>query len=143
MTDRVAFDIWARDEISRLRREAEALERALERYLDATGQMSSRTSHVSGRISPDSKPSISRPRISKYEAVFVKWAEATGESGLTIDDMDRIAREIGRPIDRNNLRSVVYNQKKAGRVTADGDRYFWKNQEVSASPDAETLFSQS
>ena len=53
------------------------------------------------------------------------WHEATGNDGLTQNEMDDIAKEAGESFERHILRSIIYQQKKIGRVVVRGDRYFW------------------
>ena len=125
-----SFEQWATEEIRRLRAQADTLEQSLHDYLRATGRtkagvsgplMASGPEGQNGRLVERSK-ALTRP--SKYETLFARWAEV-GEEGLTLDDMERIAREAGANIQRNALRSVVFAQKKVGRVRPVGDRYVW------------------
>lgn len=143
MTAPVAFDVWARDEIARLRREADALEQALSRYTEAVAG-GRHGPPVNAAAVPVHPPRVRlaihpRPRGSKYDPLFQRWAEASGKSGLTLDEMARIADEAGSPVERNNLRSLVFNQRKAGRVVVSGDRYIWKSQEASAPEGTDAL----
>jgi len=129
------FEMWAANEAKRLRAEAMAIEQAAARYLAATKGMTATVNaiapqypreHDDKRINEDPRARMPSPRTSKYESLFVTWGEASGTAGLTLDDMERLAKDAGISIERNALRSIVFNQKKHGRVNPSGDRYIWQ-----------------
>lgn len=76
-------------------------------------------------------------RQSKYEPLINLWEQASGEAGLTLDQMDEVAKSAGHELERNILRSIVFAQKQTGRVTVRGDRYVWHIANALPSPTQE------
>lgn len=130
------FRVWAETEVSRLRAEAErlsleadALEKALRRFAGspetnrpALGWSDRLGSFRSARA--EAVP-VSGGRTSKYEKLFQVWREASTKGPLTIEDMFRSAISAGHEIDRNNIRGIVFHQKKFGKVRQEGSGYVW------------------
>lgn len=123
LSTRPPFEIWAPQEVNRLRREADALEGALNVYLARSGNALG----ANGASAQSSTLLGTRPREggrrSRYEPAFEQFA-LTGRP-LSLDEMLEIARSKGFNLSRNNMRSIVFAQKKAGRARADGDKYAW------------------
>ena len=127
-----AFESWAPREIRRLREEADVLQLAYDRFTAAQGGRKPRASNG------ESPAGEGQGRRSKYDALFVKWREASRAGPIGYEEMEQIAREIGFNLGKNLLRSTVHAAKKAGRVQAVGDGYVWKLPETAAaSPDQE------
>jgi hypothetical protein len=131
----VDFRMWAGQEIKRLRAEcerlsleADALERALSRFAAApvTNRSSSGGAQTSLVRQPidQSAPQVAG-RSSKYAQIFEIWQEASKKNPLSIEDMFQAATMAGHAIDRNNIRGIVFHQKKTGRVRQEGNRYVW------------------
>jgi hypothetical protein len=59
---------------------------------------------------------------------------------LSLDEMMEIAGSKGLKLERNNARSLVFAQKKTGRVVPKGDRYLWKPS--GPDPESETAPSE-
>lgn len=78
-------------------------------------------------------------RPSKYDQVIARWREASQRAPLSIDDMVQAAADAGSPIPRNTVRSMVFNNKKAGRVQPVGDRYVWLQEKSPPAGQAEEL----
>jgi hypothetical protein len=131
----VDFRVWAEQEVKRLRSEcerlsleADALEKALSRF--AAAPMASRLVGEGLKTSPMRQPKDqSTPhtagRSSKYAPIFEIWREASRKSPLSIEDMFQSAVMAGHTIDRNNIRGIVFHQKKTGRVRQEGNLYIW------------------
>lgn len=120
MTD--AFEVWAPREIKRLREEADVLQLALDRFVGAQGgpQRKPRPAPMSNAQSGEGQG-----RRSKYEPLFVAWAEASREHPINYGEMGRLAREAGVEMNQNLLRSTLHSQKQLGRVRPEGDGYVW------------------
>ena len=136
---RPSFEVWAPSEIERLRSEASALEKTLALYL-----RSSVASPTDGPVSP--RPNGLRPngntsssgRVSKYEPLMQLWAKASGDNGVTMNELDQTAAANGYRLERHVLRSIIYQQRKVNRVTVNGDRYVWHTEpQVGSPPDDE------
>lgn len=125
---RQPFEIWARERIQQLRNEADALERALSLY---ESEVDSASSPPVSRVFASSFTRRVSYRGSKYERLFVAFEEAG--KPLSLDEMQQIAVEKGFPIDRNNLRSLVFTQKNIGRAQPVGDGYVWSLQNMKAA----------
>lgn len=122
---KLPFDQWAPVEIRRLRQEADALQRAFDLYTaGATDRAASlpKLRAIEG----------GRQRTSKYEAAFVAFEEANRV--LSINDMIEIAKACGFEMDRSNMRSQVFAQKKAGRAHPQGDGYLWGLSKIETAP---------
>jgi hypothetical protein len=127
--EKASFPEWARMEIARLRSEADAIQRTLDLYTEASLRQPAPSTR-SRSVEP------ARARTSKYEPLFLEF-EKTGRT-LTTDDMLEIANRMNIPIDRSNMRSQVFAQKQAGRAHPDGDGYRWglsPTETKTATPD--------
>jgi hypothetical protein len=78
-----------------------------------------------------------RKRVSKYEPILQAWEKAAVNGPLSHDEMARIAAELGRPLERTLLRTVISEQKKLKRTWPVGDRYAWRRpQDTPAAEDS-------
>lgn len=127
------FRVWATQEIDRLRREADALELTLKRYLAA--QVGAVVIERPAPVRHMAAKPERRVRGSKYEPLFQLFEEQ--DRPLSLAEMEQIARDVGQPINRHLLRSTIFIQKKAGRAIAEGDRYRWVKADAEAASAAE------
>ena len=124
------FHEWAQAEITRLREEADALQKALDLY--------ARVSTRPRLVSPPASSPIGedgRRRPSKYDDLF-RTFEREGRA-LSLDEMITLAVRQGIDMDRNKLRSQVFFQKNAGRVEQRGQGYFWGSSKTKPAPSVE------
>ena len=140
------FSDWAPVEIERLRARADALELALMQYHEAAAappHPSDAGRELKALWTKTPTPSrvrassSRRRKIGKYDGLVEAFTEANRV--LTIDDMVRIAAERGVEIGRHVLRSLVFNQKKAGRAVPEKDGYRWRSlqTETASAPSGE------
>ena len=114
------FERWARTEIERHRRDADQLEHVLAQFLaakldglDTPPNEAARPHSSKARHSPfDLK---GRQRTSR-NAVLLEAFDAVGLSGLSMEQLMKIARSKGIRPNRNALRSYCWNQKQLGRL---------------------------
>lgn len=129
--DRIPYDQWLRAEIARAEAKAEAMRAALEEYLG--GRRSAPA--ITDRATVAERPPLpaKRKRTSKYEPVFAAFAKAGRPLGL--DEMIETAKSVGMDIERDNLRSLVWTNKNAGRAIEQNGRYLWKiSLDANAAP---------
>jgi hypothetical protein len=108
------FEEWTRIEIGRLRAEADALERTLNRFL------SSQSNDPRSLISIEPKlvgmPTAPfRKRRSKNDAILEVLDQA-GPYGLSMDDLMKAAKQVGITPNRNAIRAFCWNEKQKGRL---------------------------
>jgi hypothetical protein len=121
MTPSIPFDPeWMRSEIARHRAVADAWELILNDYLGNTSSRPATTNRDERRPVENRRGG---PRQSKYEPVFQQYEKTGG--ALTIQDMIDIAAAMGVEIGRDNMRSIVWTQKEAGRAHPSGEGYVW------------------
>ncbi len=128
------FEQWASREIHRLRNEADVLQLACDRYLASQG---GKVRTVTGALTAASTANAAGQRRSKYESLFVAWANASREHPISYDDMEQVAREVGSPISRDILRSTLFAQKRIGRVKAVDHGFVWIVEQTETAPTQE------
>lgn len=99
------FETFTRDRISRLRAEADALEKTLKEYMSARA----RRDGVARRSGGDN------PRSGAFGVIMDAIATA-GPQGLTLDQMIDVAAEEGFEVKRNTLRSQIWTAKNEGAL---------------------------
>jgi hypothetical protein len=112
------FEMWTRSEIVRLRAEADALERTLERFLSSRPLATNRqtllpVSH-NGLVGASINV-VSRKRRSKNDALLEAIDQA-GTEGLSLDEIMTAADRAGIDSNRNTIRSFCWNEKQRGRL---------------------------
>lgn len=124
-TEKPDFETWTKAEISRLRAEADNLERALRAYRGAAPDLLAPAQHVAnGQDDADD---------SSRFAVIMRAIEHSPK-GLTVDECMALAEKIGKPVKRNVIRSQLWTRKKNGGLIQRGKRYLVK----AKGPDAPT-----
>jgi hypothetical protein len=138
------FAAWARDEVGRLRAEADQLEAVLNRYLASLGAAShNKTTSASTLVSTAVSQSRAeamlsaapRQRVGRNEPLSEAFEKA-GESGLTLDQLEAIARDVGLNANRSALRSFCWNEKNKGRLISSGPGHFVSARFAGLRPDA-------
>lgn len=96
------FETFARDEIARLRAEADALEKTLKKFQASM----SRVARVSS----------GEPRSGGGFGAVLDALAAAGPRGLSLDEMIEAAEVAGFEVKRNTLRSQLFTAKGKGQV---------------------------
>lgn len=99
------FEAFAREKISRLRAEIDALEKTLKEYQVAMGR------------SVRSSSGPTEVRSGAFGAVLDALT-AAGPAGMSLDDMMSAAQSAGFNMNRNTLRSQLFSAKNKGQVEA-------------------------
>lgn len=103
------YETFTREQIARLRAEADALEKNLKAFQAHSARVASAGSMGT---------TTGRPRTlagSAFSAVM-EAIEAAGRDGLTLNEMIEAARVEGHEVKRNTLRSQVWSAKEDGRL---------------------------
>ena len=106
------FESWTRQEIGRLRSEADALERTLERFLASRPKAA--PADASGPSSKSDKKTHPRKRRSKNDPIRDVINRA-GPNGLSLDEIFAAAEAAGITSTRDAIRSFCWNEKQIGR----------------------------
>ena len=111
---------WAQAEITRLRDEADGLQRVVDRFLAAhgNGPVANQRPAVPAASSVRSEVPLLERRTKN--APILDAIDAAGPDGLTLDQIERAARDAGLTISRDNIRSFLFNAKRMGRIVALG-----------------------
>jgi hypothetical protein len=125
---RKPFDQWAQQEILRLRAEADALERALHKYLRSEPAPAiNEDAQVTAFIESDEKGArrghMGRPAGSRSKEIF-GFIRNSSQRGATLKDVYGFAEERGFKMATNSIRSVLWYAKKSGRIIERDGRYF-------------------
>lgn len=117
------FEQYTRTKIAALRVEADNLERLLREYADNLPTASMATEASAPDADRARKAAQMQPvaRRRRGNSGFGKVMDAIGQAGpagLSIDHMMEVAQSAGQPIARNTLRSMLFNEKKKGRLKA-------------------------
>ena len=127
------FESWARAEISRLRTEADTLQRALDKYIESQGVKPSDARHLNGGTIPprSSKLTPNKARQgTKRSFVLARIGESIG--GATTGELFDAIRRPFPGMKRSSLRALLYLEAKSGNIERRGDRYQLKQTRPSA-----------
>ncbi len=115
------FESWARAEIVTAQAKVRETERALELFLT----WRSGNSGFAGQATPgpvrnrqtstNGHAPGARKRASKNDAIFLAFEKA-GPDGLSQEDVQRVARELGLNTNPNALRALCWSAKQDGRL---------------------------
>jgi hypothetical protein len=134
---RETFESWARAEISRLRTEADTLQRALDKYLESQEIKPVARAHLNGGFIGVVKRRAATVRArkgSKREFVLARIGESVG--GATTGEVFDAVRLQFPDMKRSSLRALLYLEAKTGNIEKRGDRYVSKQDRPSApTPD--------
>src|SRR5690606_37773126 len=109
------FELWAKDEITRLRTETDALERALVAYtLVAISPDAADTARV--------KTASGSEECGRRISIIMSAIEST-PSGLAIDHLLEIVAKAGKPAERAVIRSQLWHRIKKGKLSKKGEKY--------------------
>jgi hypothetical protein len=131
------FPEWARDEIARLRADADALEHTLKRYLADENEPAPTRANGDDSPRPTSlspaKPY--QPRVGPTKGDRIReFVKATGRTGVSVTDLNHFtASTMGMNI--NSTRSQLWYMKKDGEIEQRDDRLFWTKREEPRSED--------
>jgi hypothetical protein len=121
-----SYEEWSRSEISRLRAEAETLQRSLDKWLELRGVRPG--SKPDPAADGDNSPAPPRRRRkattygSKNAAAIALIKEAP--HGLTMDEIyEAFVEMYGAAYKRSSLRALLWNQKKAVKIDIRNGRY--------------------
>lgn len=115
---RPSFEQWASHEIAKLRSEADALQRSLDRYLAETGTTTGEVKAVTPPVIALQQKTLiasSVGRPSKHEHIRTLLVEA-GPNGLSNEEIEMASRQMGHAIKRDSLRSYLWSQRKNGNM---------------------------
>lgn len=132
---RPPFEIWAAQEIAKLRTEADALQRTLNRYMGLADApvRSSVTAVTSATSSPSA--SLRKPvRASKYGPIL-DWLDQAGPSGMTMNEIVGRLEAMGSTVKRGSLRAFLWNQGADGRVVNRNGRYLAQQHQNAGEPE--------
>jgi hypothetical protein len=104
------FEIWAPEQIARLRTEADALERSLKLYLE------------SAKAEQNGPPPKSAPEGTKIGRVL-DWIRSASPRGRTLSEIYQFCLDQGIKSDRAHVRSMIWYAEKRGQVERRGDQY--------------------
>jgi hypothetical protein len=131
------FDQWARAEISRLRTEADALQRALNKYLESSSSKLGSAVRTNGATSPGYTPTHAPKRApsvarkgSKRGFVLARIGESIG--GATTGELWEAIHRVHPDMKRSSLRALLYLEAKSGNIERRGERYILKQDRPSA-----------
>jgi hypothetical protein len=127
------FEQWARTEIGRLRTEADALQRALDKFLESQGRKAISAPHLNGAASPRS-PKVAPKKArkgSKRGFVLARIGETIG--GATTGELWGQVQRVHPDMKRSSLRALLYLEAKSGNIERRGERYVLKQDRPSAS----------
>lgn len=113
------FEEWTRSEISRLRAEADALEKNLERFSMSRPGTAPRAAFTQASrkvLAEHASYLVGRKRRSKNDVILDAINQA-GPSGLSLDEIVMVADRAGVTSNRNTIRSFCWNEKQHGRLT--------------------------
>lgn len=115
-----AYESWVRTEMETAQAKIDDLSRALQVYLAWLECQSDSVSMKPLRVHV--RPSVvassseqPRHRVSKNDAIFSAF-DAAGATGLSQEDVQRVARESGIDSRPDSLRAFCWNAKKNGRL---------------------------
>lgn len=137
---RPPFEQWASQEIAKLRLEADALQRALDRYLAETmpaagGDKPKPSQSDESKHKPSEAPSGGRP--SKHGHIL-KLVEEAGPGGLSTDEIEDASAKMGHAIKRNSLRSYLWTQRSDGTLIQRNGRHMSSRFEEEGGPKGNT-----
>ncbi|HEY1798055.1 MAG TPA: hypothetical protein VGG57_18225 [Stellaceae bacterium] len=121
---REAFETWAQAEIVRLRGEADALQLALDKYLESQGTPRSSEPMDAGSTIPKRSLNPLRGRSrkgSKRAFVLTRIRESIG--GRSTEELWKEVSERFPDMKRSSLRALLYTESKAGNIKRQGERY--------------------
>lgn len=132
---RPPFEVWATQEIAKLRVEADALQRTLDRYMglaDAPvrSSVAATATATSGQSAILGKP----VRVSKYGPIL-EWLDQAGPSGLTMNEIVHRLETTGSVVKRGSLRAFLWNQGEVGRVLNRNGRYLAQQHQDAGEPE--------
>jgi hypothetical protein len=117
-----SFEEWARAEISRLRTEADALQRALDKYLESQPKEARETAPSAPITRVRRAPKKAR-KGSKRQFVLGRIGES-GERGSSIEELFSAVQETFPEMKRSSLRALLYLENKEGHIARlDNGRY--------------------
>lgn len=99
------FETFTRDRITRLRSEADALEKTLKEYTSAKARLSGAARRSGG----------DNPRTGAF-GIIMETIRSAGVAGLTLDQMIDAAADEGFEVKRNTLRSQIWTAKNDGEL---------------------------
>jgi hypothetical protein len=122
---RKPFEEWAQQEITRLRTEADALERALRKYLESEKKsgLAIASSEDAESISVP-RSAYPRERVGSKSSKLLGYIKDGGSQGVSRQDIYKFAENQQLGMDPNSIRSVLWYAKKQGRVIERGGRYY-------------------
>lgn len=132
---RPPFEAWAAQEIANLRMEADALQRALDRYMGQSSTLTPRRADSPpAPVKAKSAPSVGPGRSSKYDPVWV-WLDEAEATGLATEEVARRLAAEGSNIKRSSLRAFLWNQAQLGRLVNRDGRYVAAKYQDTGEPE--------
>jgi len=129
MSDKPPFEVWAPEEIRRLRTEADNLERSLQAYL---GKGVKRANSIVKLTFGAPVPKRRKLRRGDKNAFVLDRLKESGAHGISTQELFEAAQAAGIPIKRPSLRSLLWHLKAAKRVDNRAGRYVLKQEGPSA-----------
>jgi hypothetical protein len=129
------FEQWAKAEISRLRAEADTLQRALDKYSE-----SQRAAPPHAAPPPPSgtnghalrKGGRKKGSYGTKTAFVMGKVNSSGTVGISTEELFRHVTESNVGIKRSSLRSMLWHAKDAGDIEARNGRWYKKQEGPSA-----------
>jgi hypothetical protein len=139
---RETFEDWAKAEISRLRAEADTLQRALNKYLESQGATPIDAGRLNGGTLSPSRSRITPTQTrkgSKREFVLSKIGESL--NGATTEDLFPVVQQRFPDMKRSSLRALLYIEKRSGHLDQrnDGRYVLIRGNHKQDRPSAPTL----
>jgi hypothetical protein len=121
-----SYEEWQRSEISRLRAEADTLQRSLDKWLELRGVGPGRKPELAADGDNGHETPRRRRKASAYGSKNAAAIELIKEAphGLTMDAIyEAFVEMYGAAYKRSSLRALLWNQKKSEKIDFRNGRY--------------------
>jgi len=121
-----SYEEWQRSEISRLRAEADTLQRSLDKWLELRGVRPASKPEPAADGNDSHAPLRRRRKATAYGSKNAAAIELIKEAphGLTMDDIyEAFVEMYGAAYKRSSLRALLWNQKKSEKIDLRNGRY--------------------
>lgn len=136
----ILFEQWAKTEIARLRTEADALQRALDKYLEA--QRTAPAPYPSLPAATGQAVALPVRRAPRKKtgygtktAFVMNKIDQAGTEGITTDQLVQHIADAHMGIKRSSLRSMLWNAR-VGEIIEHRDGRWYRRQEQQQGPSA-------
>ena len=124
----ILFEQWAREEIKRLRSEADVLQRALDKFLESQQVAASAPVHKPNGIEHVVRRKAPIPKRGSKRGFVLKRISDAGAHGASTEELFAAVGAANLGMKRSSLRALLWHEKAEGTLEVRDGRYVTKRE---------------